>query len=95
MPGVGFVKLKLKKLGGISRLIEGLERIRALGMEPVLGDGTATDIGDWLEACVARDTIRNAGEMNGYLKLDHAAVHAAPAIRRRCGAAAGGLHAGG
>jgi L-alanine-DL-glutamate epimerase-like enolase superfamily enzyme len=69
VPGVGFVKLKLKKLGGISRLIEGLERIRALGMEPVLGDGTATDIGDWLEACVARHTIRNAGEMNGYLKL--------------------------
>lgn len=67
--GVGFVKLKLKKLGGISRLIEGLERIRALGLQPVLGDGTATDIGDWLEACVARNTIRNAGEMNGYLKL--------------------------
>jgi L-alanine-DL-glutamate epimerase-like enolase superfamily enzyme len=69
VPGVGFVKLKLKKLGGISRLIEGLQRIRMLGMEPVLGDGTATDIADWLEACVARDTIRNAGEMNGYLKL--------------------------
>lgn len=67
--GVGFVKLKLKKLGGISRLIEGLQRIRALGMEPVLGDGTATDIADWLEAGVAGDTIRNAGEMNGYLKL--------------------------
>ena len=29
----------------------------------------AIDIGDWLEACVARDTICNAGEMNGYLKL--------------------------
>ena len=69
VPGVGFVKLKLKKLGGISRLIEGLERIRALGMEPVLGDGTATDIGNWMEAWAARTTIRNAGEMNGYLKL--------------------------
>jgi L-Ala-D/L-Glu epimerase len=67
--GVGFVKLKLKKLGGISRLIEGLQRIRDLGLEPVLGDGTATDIGGWLEGCVARTTIRNAGEMNGYLKL--------------------------
>ncbi len=69
LPGVGFVKLKLKKLGGISRLIAGLERVRALGLEPVLGDGTATDIGGWLEGCVARTTIRNAGEMNGYLKL--------------------------
>lgn len=67
--GVGFIKLKLKKLGGINRLIEGLDRIRAQGMEPVLGDGTATDIGDWFEACVARRTIRNAGEMNGFLKL--------------------------
>lgn len=69
VPGVGFVKLKLKKLGGISRLIEGLGRIRKLGMEPVLGDGTATDIGDWLEACAARGMIANAGEMNGFLKL--------------------------
>jgi L-Ala-D/L-Glu epimerase len=67
--GVGFVKLKLKKLGSISRLIAGLERVRALGLEPVLGDGTATDIADWLEGCAARATIRNAGEMNGYLKL--------------------------
>jgi len=24
---------------------------------------------DWLEACVARDTICNAGELNGHLKL--------------------------
>ncbi len=68
--GVGFVKLKLKKLGGMSRLIEGLERIRALGMEPVLGDGTATEIGDWFEACAALGHIRNAGEMNGFLKLE-------------------------
>jgi hypothetical protein len=37
-------------------------------MEPVLGDGVAADIGCWMEACVARDTIRNAGELNGFLK---------------------------
>jgi L-alanine-DL-glutamate epimerase-like enolase superfamily enzyme len=63
-----FVKLKLMKMGGLERLEQGLLRIRALGMEPVLGNGVATEIGCWMEACVARTTIRNAGEMNGFLK---------------------------
>ena len=69
MEGVGFVKLKLKKLASVDRLREGLERIRAAGLVPVMGDGVATDICCWLEACVARVTLDNAGEMNGYLKL--------------------------
>jgi L-alanine-DL-glutamate epimerase-like enolase superfamily enzyme len=68
LDGVGFVKLKLKKLGSVERLKRGLERIRELGMEPVLGDGVAAEIGCWMEACVARTTIRNAGELNGFLK---------------------------
>jgi L-alanine-DL-glutamate epimerase-like enolase superfamily enzyme len=68
LPGVGLIKLKLKKLGSLERLQRGLERIRELGMEPVLGDGVAAEIGCWMEACVARATIRNAGEMNGFLK---------------------------
>ena len=67
--GVGFVKLKLKKLGGARRLEAALKRIGALGLTPVLGDGTASEIGCWQEACVARSTIDNAGENNGYLKL--------------------------
>jgi hypothetical protein len=37
-------------------------------MEPVLGDGLGGEIGCWMEACVARTTIRNAGEFNGFLK---------------------------
>ena len=69
MEGVGFVKLKLKKLASMDRLREGLERIRAGGLVPVMGDGVATDICCWLEACVARVTLDNAGEMNGHLKL--------------------------
>ena len=69
LPGVGFVKVKLKKLGGLEELERALQHIRAVGLEPVLGDGTATDISCWMEACVARSTIRNAGEMNGFLKL--------------------------
>ena len=69
MEGVGFVKLKLKKLASVDRLREGLERIRAAGLTPVMGDGVATDVCCWLEACVARVALDNAGEMNGHLKL--------------------------
>jgi L-Ala-D/L-Glu epimerase len=69
IPGVRLVKLKLKKLGGAERVRRALLRIRELGLEPVLGDGTGTDIGNWCEACVARTVIRNAGELNGFLKL--------------------------
>ncbi len=63
-----FIKLKLMKMGSVERLIGAIERIRALGMEPVLGNGVACEIGCWMEALVARGRIRNAGEMNGYLK---------------------------
>ena len=63
-----FIKLKLMKLGSLVQLQEALQLIRSLGMEPVLGNGVACELGCWMEACVARTTIRNAGEMNGYLK---------------------------
>lgn len=63
-----FIKLKLMKMGGLSRLEKGIRLIRELGMEPVLGNGVASDVGCWMEACVARGLISNAGEMNGSLK---------------------------
>lgn len=66
--GVGFCKLKLKRFGGLELLKAALERVRELAMEPVLGDGLSSELGCWMEACVARSTIRNAGEFNGYLK---------------------------
>jgi L-alanine-DL-glutamate epimerase-like enolase superfamily enzyme len=66
--GAGFVKLKLMKFGSLRSLERGLRRIRELGMRPVLGNGVASDIGCWMEACVAKSTIDNAGEMNGYLR---------------------------
>ncbi|HAA94008.1 MAG TPA: hypothetical protein DCS82_03850 [Rhodospirillaceae bacterium] len=71
MEGVGFVKLKLKKFPAMDMLKDGLDRIRDKGLTPVLGDGTSTDIQCWMEACVARATIDNAGENNGFLKLTH------------------------
>ncbi|MCS0496890.1 mandelate racemase/muconate lactonizing enzyme family protein [Ancylobacter mangrovi] len=66
--GVGFCKLKLKRFGSLQRLAEGLNAVRANGMSPVLGDGLGSEVQGWLEACVARDTVDNAGEFNGFLK---------------------------
>jgi len=63
-----YVKLKLMKLGTLGALARALERIRELGMTPVLGNGVACDLGCWMEACVAARHIDNAGEMNGFLK---------------------------
>lgn len=66
--GVGYVKLKLKRFGGLSRLHAALRRAGELGLEPVLGDGLGSEPMCWMEACVARSTIDNAGEFNGFLK---------------------------
>jgi len=63
-----YIKLKLMKLGGLDRLAQAIDAIRDCGMEPVLGNGVACEIGCWMEACVARGRINNAGEMNGFLK---------------------------
>jgi len=63
-----FIKLKLMKMGSLASLAKGIRRIRELGMEPVLGNGVAGEVGCWMEACVARTLITNAGEMNGFLK---------------------------
>jgi L-alanine-DL-glutamate epimerase-like enolase superfamily enzyme len=65
---VRLCKLKLKRFGGLAALRHSLERVRALGMGPVLGDGSGSAIICWLEACVARFSIRNAGEFIGYLQ---------------------------
>ena len=63
-----YIKVKLMKLGGLDRLAAAIDTVRACGMEPVLGNGVACEIGCWMEACVARGRITNAGEMNGFLK---------------------------
>jgi L-alanine-DL-glutamate epimerase-like enolase superfamily enzyme len=68
IPNVGFCKLKLKRFGSLDGLKLALERVRALGMEPVLGDGISSELQCWMEGCVARHVIRNAGEFNGFLK---------------------------
>jgi L-alanine-DL-glutamate epimerase-like enolase superfamily enzyme len=65
---IGFCKLKLKRFGGLDLVHEALDSVSAHGMEPVLGDGLSIELGCWMESCVARTTIRNAGEFNGFLK---------------------------
>lgn len=69
-----YVKVKLMKFGSLSLLEEGLSEIRKLNLKPVLGNGVATDIGCWMEACVAHGRIATAGEMNGFLKLRYPVV---------------------
>ncbi|MDH3702264.1 MAG: hypothetical protein OEU46_13200 [Alphaproteobacteria bacterium] len=69
MKGCGFVKLKIAKMTGLDMLADGLRRIRELGLTPVLGNGAGPDAGCWIEACVAHDTIDNAGENCGFLKI--------------------------
>lgn len=64
-----YIKYKLMKAGSLERLVQALAHIRTCGMEPVLGNGVACDVGCWMEACVAAEHIGNAGEMNGFLKL--------------------------
>lgn len=75
IPNVGFVKLKLKKMGSAQTLEKGLHRIRELGMTPVLGDGVSMDLGCWFEACIGSRCIDNAGEMNGFLKTKFSIFH--------------------
>ena len=64
-----YVKVKLMKFGTLERLAAAIERIRAHGLQPVLGNGVASDVGCWMETCVAARHITNAGEMNGWLKM--------------------------
>ena len=63
-----FIKVKLMKFVSVDALVAAIERIRALSMRPVLGNGVACDISCWMEACVAHRHVANAGEMNGFLK---------------------------
>jgi L-Ala-D/L-Glu epimerase / N-acetyl-D-glutamate racemase len=68
LKAAAYIKVKLMKMTTLAALAHSIQRIRELGMKPVLGNGVACDLGCWMEACVAAQCIDNAGEMNGYLK---------------------------
>jgi L-alanine-DL-glutamate epimerase-like enolase superfamily enzyme len=69
IPGVGLCKVKLKRFGSLSNLKTAIERIRACGLQAVLGDGLGAEINCWMEARVADGLLDNAGEFNGYVKI--------------------------
>jgi hypothetical protein len=64
----GFCKLKLKRFGGLDLVREALDAVPTHGIEPVLGDELGVELGCCMEGCVARVTIRDAGEFNEFLK---------------------------
>jgi L-alanine-DL-glutamate epimerase-like enolase superfamily enzyme len=66
--GVQFVKLKLKRVGGVDRALSSMKRAKANQLKICLGDGVATEILCWIEACVSRGYLDKAGDMNGFLK---------------------------
>jgi L-alanine-DL-glutamate epimerase-like enolase superfamily enzyme len=66
--GVKLVKLKLKRVGGVDRAIRAMTLARRRGLEICLGDGVATELLCWVEACVSRGFLTRAGDMNGFLK---------------------------
>ncbi|MBX3664430.1 MAG: hypothetical protein KF834_01975 [Burkholderiales bacterium] len=68
LPGVRHVKLKLKRVGGVDRALEAMRLAKRLGLGVCLGDGVATEIMCWTEACVSRGFLSGAGDMNGFLK---------------------------
>ena len=68
--GVGLCKLKLKRFLSITRLKEAIKFAHELGLKIVLGDGLGAEINCWMEAKIANSLIDNAGEYNGFLKID-------------------------
>jgi len=72
---IGFCKLKLKRFGGLTYPRGNSMRCVRTAWSRVLGDGLGIELGCWMESCVARTTIRNAGEFNGFLEGEGSAVH--------------------
>lgn len=68
MEGVELVKLKVKRLGGIDRTIATMQCAQDAGLGICLGDGVASEILCWTEACIGRPFLTRAGDMNGFLK---------------------------
>jgi L-alanine-DL-glutamate epimerase-like enolase superfamily enzyme len=67
--GVDFVKMKLKRAGGLEKLNGAMKRAEEIGMTGIVGDGVASEIGNWMEArSTASLGITAAGEGNGFLK---------------------------
>lgn len=80
-----FIKLKICKAGGLSRLREQGRMVAEGGMKLVIGNGVATDISCRQEIRVAAELAASgipvaAGEMNGFLKQKNNLTEAAPVM---------------
>lgn len=63
-----FVKFKLMKAGSLDRLKRLIGKATEQGLKVILGNGVAGEIGNLHEIVVAHSMLKNAGEMNGFLK---------------------------
>lgn len=67
--GIRALKLKMSKSGGPEALARQVAQCRRLGLDVVIGNGIATDLGCLHEGLLyARLGLTAAGEMNGFLK---------------------------
>lgn len=68
MRNVTAIKMKMKRVGGMSALMAAIKKARDLGLGVSIGDGVGTEISGWMEACLTRFGVTGAGEMNGFPK---------------------------
>ena len=83
IPGVAYCKVKLKRFGGLDRLLDAIHCIRRLNMTPVLGDGLGSELHSWMEACVASECIDNAGGIQRIPEAGLASLRGSDAVFRR------------
>ncbi len=69
IPGVGYGKIELEKFGSATLMRRGFDLMRDCGLRAVGGNGAATDISSWMEACATHGIGHGAAEMHGFLKL--------------------------
>jgi L-Ala-D/L-Glu epimerase len=69
LDGVTAIKLKMSKSGGPQGLADQVALCRSLGLDVVVGNGVASDLGCFHEAvCYGQLGLDTAAEMNGFLK---------------------------
>lgn len=76
------VKFKLMRAGSFERLRRLILQARGAGLKVILGNGVASDIGDYHELVAASELIETAGEMNGFLKQEQSLLSNPYPLRR-------------
>lgn len=85
LPGIKAVKLKMSKSGGPGALSRQVALAHAHGLDVVVGNGVASDLGCVHEAaCCIQLGLGAAAEMNGFLKLREPLLAAPLALDNGC-----------